>query len=214
MLPVSASTVVKETFVGTVSGTDGDGLFGAIGASLDTTFNVSFLFNPTNGYSSGVGYLQLAGGIAVGPPSPSLGVTISISGKSVLIDGDYSSGFDIYNSQYWHPPVYTFGTTAYAVPTNNTFFHSDGINFDVQSASADVPTPTSITSPFLYVVQPGDISGGALVLGNDSLSFVPTSVMLSDITLSVPEPSTSAMLLLGFATIGLATLLHRPRIVT
>jgi hypothetical protein len=72
-------------------------------------------------------------------------------------------------------------------------------NTSIFSTSPSAPAPSSVTSPFSYSYQSGDISNGQFVFGSEQLNLFPATVTL---TTAVPEPSTWTMMILGFTGIG------------
>jgi hypothetical protein len=64
--------------------------------------------------------------------------------------------------------------------------------------SLSSPDPTSINSTFSYSFNSGDVNSGDFTLGGDNITLLSTQVTMS----AVPEPSTWAMMILGFFGVG------------
>jgi len=67
------------------------------------------------------------------------------------------------------------------------------------STNANAPSPSSVNSPFSYSFQSGDFNNGIFVFDGEQLNLSSTTVTLAA---AAPEPSTWAMMILGFAGVG------------
>jgi PEP-CTERM motif len=207
----AAATLVGVTYWGTVfDGYDVTGVFGTAGANLDgDSYVAHYVFDTTQGdtYSSAT-YNYAYGGSAYGVASPLVSASVTINGNSVSIVGDYYAQIDGYNdggfSEQFHLAEHY--TNDGITVTNN--YNDDSI----WSNSGAIPS--SLTKPFTYNVAPGDgtysyvlISTYDYATGNyDTYTYADAS--LTRLTVgpvgSVPEPSTWAMMMLGFAGLGFA----------
>ena len=188
------ATVVYVTYTGTVSsGNDPGAVFGQAGSLRGKSFEVSYVFdtgsfadtNPTEDF--------VFGGTAFGRPSPLIdpavltigGVSINISGNSVGEIQGINQGPGAFSEQLHR----AYDTNGSAVE-NSIFNYSGGLS-------------ASITSPFIYHVTSND--GGASdfsafgASGNMSVDTLTVSLIPVS---AVPEPSTWAMMIVGFASVG------------
>jgi hypothetical protein len=192
----AAADVVTETFVGTVRDAISNGsVFGSVDAN--TSYTATYTFDISIGLLGspqlgGTGGFTVSGGSNLSAPTPSLSATMTINGVTVSFIGDAYAGLLVDNSSN---NGYPFGAGSHVEASNGNF--SENI---IQTASGiGLPNPTSLATPFSYTAQNGDnASGGFLGYGYD-LSLTPTNVTLTD---AVPEPSTWAMMILGFLGLG------------
>jgi hypothetical protein len=85
-----------------------------------------------------------------------------------------------------------FYSTGYVEPSSGQW---------IFSYDPGAPNVTSLITPYsyTYVSTSGDTNAGAFVFGGDNLTLVNSTVTVVD---GVPEPSTWAMMILGFGGIG------------
>lgn len=190
--------VVTETYTGTVIGTDYAGYFGASGASLNTTYTATYVFNTSvsgaYNYNNGSTFRTDGGGAINGyPTTPSISASLTVNDQpfteavaganlGYLLASNLSSG--------------NFHTIAEADMSYGELFYNFLYTQDPSS-----PYPTSLSSPFSYTYNPVGSSSryGYFSFGGDSLYLTPGTVTLTD---AVPEPSTWAMMILGFCGLG------------
>jgi hypothetical protein len=198
----ASAAIVTETFTGTVTGVDTAGFFVTAGASLDTTFTAQYFWNTANGISNNsTGFFEQHGGSRAGTTSPSIGANLIINGITYSTNGNADSQLFLFNSD----GGIKFG--AFSEVNPETTSGADMFTWIHNVNGVGVPFPTSVSSPFsTYTVQVGDFVGGGFTIGGDSLTLTPTTVELSstvdELSAGVPEPSTWAMMILGFAGIG------------
>lgn len=206
----ASATTITEVFTGTVSQLSGnDTLFGGT-VSVGDQFTATYVFDTSLGQqTSSTGMFGLQGS-----PSPLTSVSLSIGGTSLPLDGSGFGQLEIFNTDY---VSLKFGTAAYAANAAQDTVLSMG----VQSATdnpGSVPFPTSLTSPFSYTTDPyWDYRSGQLgepggTSNNPNLiNFSISSVTLSvgDNVGAVPEPSTWAMMILGFVGLGCMAYRHK-----
>jgi hypothetical protein len=205
------ATIVDVTYSGAIYGVSYNGNFNGIdaanlfggGSLVNKTATVTFTFDTSvspiqNSFNSN----YIRGGSNVGGTvSPGIQATITINGISHTIGGSYDSLIKAYSdfagSQSQHEL-------------------SDGTNFVNASASAIAGAlPASITTPFSYAAIP--LPGGTVVpttgtikLDGEFILFTPTSISESiAVSPAVPEPSTWAMMVLGFFGVGFLTYRRR-----
>jgi hypothetical protein len=184
----ASAAIVTETFTGTVAGTDSGGFFGTANTSLNTTFIATYVFDTNNvGPGFSPGSTDIYGGSGYPLPDPLISATLVINGHTFSSNGSWASELTVRNNAAFQG--YAFAGTAW-----DRYF-----NTGILSTSPNAPAPISVTSPFSYSYQSGDISNGHFVFGSEQLNLFPTTVTL---TAAVPEPSTWAMMILGFAGIG------------
>jgi PEP-CTERM motif-containing protein len=207
LIPTSASAdIVTETFTGTVSGTDIDGFFGAPNASLapTTTFTATYVFDTNNvspGFTrTGVGLQYIYGGTEYSNLDPLVSSTLVINGHTFSSNGPYLSELYVNNHLNSFFEGYSF-SQASGFP--NEYFY----NY-IYSTNASSPNPADLTSPFSYAFQNGDQNNSLFVFDTEQLTLLSTTVTVTD---GVPEPSTWAMLILGFAGIGFVAYRRKSR---
>jgi hypothetical protein len=188
------ATVVYVTYTGTISrGDDPSGVFGQAGSLNGKSFEASYVFDTGSFPDTSLTENFVFGGTAFGTPSPVIdpavltigGVSINIRGNSVGEIQGINQGPGAFSEQL-HRAYDTNGS----VLENSIFNYSGGL-------------PASITTPFIYQVT--SIDGGS-----SDFSAFGASGNMSDDTLTVsltplsavPEPSTWAMMILGFVGLG------------
>jgi hypothetical protein len=210
--PASA-TLIDAIWTGTVGpagGTiDGAGLFGPTGANLSgDSFTATFELDTSKGtpwFAIPAGENYLIGGSLYGQDSPVIDAKLTINGKTATVSGAYNGSvqaFDGYPSvgnQQWNGVYY--GKNSLWLYVADAFLSPSGnipITFDV---------------PFSLTFGSADAGSGFLgyqTAGLDtSLNLSPTSLTYEYPTSAAPaagapEPSTWAMMLLGFAGLGYA----------
>jgi PEP-CTERM motif len=211
----ASAEIITVTYTGTVTGGwDTTGVFGstAPNAYVGDTYTEVFEFDSTLGSTwIANNSTQYAGawGITGGPNdpnhsspvSPGISVTMYLNGHSASFSG----------ASYGHIMGLNIAPGYGEQSGINTSMSDAGIG----SATASIGSPTggnagvpsSIFIPYTYVAQPGD-NGNAdfgLNIGPSGLNVhtVASEVQLTvDGVGAVPEPSTWAMMILGFAGVG------------
>jgi hypothetical protein len=181
--------VVSVTYDGVISiNQNADNLFGG-GSLAKDQVTVKYTFDTSLGsdQTSQTGTHNTSGGGLFLNTSPSLGATVTINGQSVTINGNFYGIL----SETSSAGRYGSFQNAWAWSDHN----NDQVSSFVEANAESMPD--SITTPFSYSVQPGDFAVGNFQIGNTSASFDVTSIAEA-----VPEPSTWAMMLLGFAGVG------------
>jgi hypothetical protein len=203
----ASADIVTETYTGTVTGIDYAGYFGVAGASLNanTAYTATYVFNTSvpgaYNFNNGVTFRTSGGIVAYGYPiTPSVSASLTVNDHTFaetvaganlgyLLASNISSGY--------------FRTVAEADVSYGQLFYNWLYTQDPSS-----PYPTSLSSTFTYTYRPVGSSSrfGYFGFGGDSLYLTPDKVTLTD---GVPEPSTWAMMILGF--IGLGLMAYRKR---
>ena len=208
--PASA-TIIDVTYRGTVSagGTD-DTDFLEIGTNLNgDSYVATFVFNTAVGIDlNGPPTWQAFGGsqIWAGTTSPLISAIVTIDGAPVSINSGGAatvtgiSGPNLTSKQQV--------LVSYTLSTPSIVYDFNSVDV-IYGLSGDLPG--NLNSSFTYDVEPNDgvdanflfyefIPNGAI------LEHIQGNVDLSSVTVSagVPEPSTWAMMLLGFAGLGFA----------
>jgi PEP-CTERM motif len=207
----ASAEIITVTYTGTVTGGwDTGGVFGSTAANAYLgdpytevfTFDSSLgsLYNPANS-TEYAGTWGLTGGPQSGAPtavSPGISVTMNLNGYSFSFSGVENGHIQALNI----PPGY--GEQS-GISTTMT---EQGIGSATASIGSPTGGPTGIPAdifiPFTYFAQPGD-DGNADFLVPIGPSGVDIHTFASEVQLSVgavPEPSTWAMMILGFAGIG------------
>jgi hypothetical protein len=205
--PASA-TIVNAKWTGTItSGVDVLGIFGAANADLSgLAFTGDFLYDTSLGttlYSSPTGtFVEGGPGVASGGQSPVLKTSITINGATDTIVPDNAGQIGATNGQ---------PTIVNEIFQNGQSSGGNQILLDVfntlNQISGDIPA--TIDVPLTYTLGANDTGGGFATLGGGlegfSLSPVIVTYSIPSITPGVPESSTWAMMLIGFAGLGLAS---------
>jgi hypothetical protein len=195
----ASADIVSVTYTGTISSvssssgaTDGLNLFGG-GNLAGDNFQVVFTFDTSKGTLTGDSLSQTLNspGTAFSPTS------ITISNQTQLLTETFgglaSTGFDGV-----HETV--SGTSAGFVAGMNFSIGTGGINATAVSAPL-------LTDDFTTSIPCGNGCGGfgTLTLGGEDIEFTPLEAIAQDgssVTSAVPEPSTWAMMILGFCGLG------------
>jgi hypothetical protein len=200
-VPAHASVAVL-TFTGVVNfGTDG-GIFGPV--YLGDPYTVQYFFDTSLGIHTST---EIFGGGSSGFPSPSLGAVVTINGQSFTICGTFAGdlgvgGFDGAGQ-----------TGAGAIVVDN--YGSLG-SVQISQSFATLSRTFSLDTPFTYTIGPNDAHSGTLLVQNfgwtQNIPIQTNSGWLADIEFdpetvtysvaAVPELSTWAIMLIGFAGVG------------
>lgn len=186
----ASAAVVVETFTGTVSGNDVSGLFGAKGAILSTTFTTTYVIDTSllgakqTNDPNGIGTY---GGSLYSASSPVSSATITINGITL------SEGTSFYSEHFIDPATGAFLATGYAEDGTGSILYNI-----VANADPSAPHLTSLDTPFSYTVSVNSQNEGEFDFLSDRLVLFNKTVTVA----AVPEPSTWAMMILGFAGVG------------
>ena len=188
----ASADIVTLTYTGTVAGTDYAGYFGPPGADLtNAAFTAVYVFDTDIGiHGSGIPFTTYAYGL----PTPAISAKLNINGQTFTTNGSYFSELYIQSSTLGNfqafAEVVSGGGPYYPYLYNN-----------VVTNDPNAPSPTSLTSPFTYTFQENGVNDGFFWDGVDERLMLYTGT----VTLShaVPEPSTWAMMILGFVGVGL-----------
>ncbi len=210
--PASA-TIVDVVYKGIVtSDYDQTGIFGTVGGSNDLvgdSYTAKFVFDTTKGYAYDYpGYYQYAyGGSAYGNASPVISATVTIGSKTVAVPSSYFS--EVYSQ---NPGYYGSGEQYHLAES----YSYDGNNYQYGYSQSYVygnsgTIPYSLTGPFKYTLAGGDYGyqnyenyAYNYTSGQQIYTYVNADVSSLTVTSGVPELSTWAMLMLGFAGLGFA----------
>jgi hypothetical protein len=193
----ASADIVTLTYTGVVgSGADTSGYFGTAGANLtNDAFTATFVFN-TN--LPGAAEYQFAahGGSTYGIPSPAISATLTINGQTFNVDPT------IYADFQESPISSNLGFQAFAGvgPIAND---SVSLALNVSTSDPNAPEFGSLAAPFSYTYVTGGDNLGHFIFGADNLSLFSNTVTQTNPASAVPEPSTWAMMILGFAGLGL-----------
>jgi hypothetical protein len=188
------ATVVYVTYTGTISrGDDPSGVFGQAGSLNGKSFEVGYVFDTGSYPDTNPALNFVFGGTNFGSPSPLIDpAVLTIGGVSIDIRGNLVGEIQGINqgpgafSEQLHSAWDTNGS----VVENSIFNYSGGL-------------PATITTPFIYHVTSND--GGSSDFSafgaSGNMSVDTLTVSLTPLS-AVPEPSTWAMMILGFVGLG------------
>ncbi|SHM37477.1 PEPxxWA-CTERM sorting domain-containing protein [Bradyrhizobium lablabi] len=214
VFPAQAANIVTATYTGTI--TSGTGCPSAFACTqLDgSSFKLVFNYDPTTaGFQRDTpNYSHAFGGGSLGTV-PIISESFSINGGTALNFSNFDSGAifsfnDEFESSLGHSSSFTISTPQ--------LFFAEKADAQITSLS-NTSIPLSLTSPFTYTVQAGDTSSGSiryqttdfngffeLVFADLSPTSLTVTVAESSLA-AVPEPSTWAMMILGFCGLGFMT---------
>ena len=184
--------IVTETFTGTVTGTDTAGYFGTAGGSVNNTFTAVYVFNTspsaTYAYNNNGPTYYTYGGSEYSAPTPVTSAALTINGRTFTTNGSFFSELFTVGQGF-------FETESYVKPLgDSSVFYNE-----IYTTSSNAPGPTSLTSPFTYSYVGGGTNLSSFTIGGDSLTLSSLTVTLVD---AVPEPSTWAMMIMGFGGVS------------
>jgi hypothetical protein len=203
----ASATLIDVIYKGAVKdGTDGIGLFGPAGADLTgdafvATFNMDTskgapLFTATENY--------IHGGTAYGIESPMIKATLEINGKSAAIDGSVNGSVQAF-----------LGQPGVANQQSHEVTDGGGNALLLYVTDANLASvgniPFTIDVPLDFTFDSSDTGGifGTFHSGNlaTALDFSPTELIYQYPSTdggggAVPEPSTWALMLLGFVSLS------------
>jgi hypothetical protein len=205
----ASAAIMDVTYTGTVtsgglgSGIDWLGFFGTAGANLIGSSWVATYTSDTS-----LGYLissssknDVYGGSKFGTTSPVLSSMITINGVGKAVGGSYFGEDFGYNdgssSQQYH--IAQSGQPGQLQTLQNSISTHNGSLL------------ASITTPFSHTVDANDSQTSYFLddLSGENFYANLTSLTVSEHVTAVPEPSTWAMMLLGFAGVGFMTYSRR-----
>jgi hypothetical protein len=216
----ASATIVRETFTGAISGGDGAignpaydrlGLFGPVDANLlGDAYTATYVFNSALGALTSSACSPASAGCPTGentlsgPP-----VTLPLVSESLIINGkSFSFGGVTFPVNY----AQMVGINGGPADPSDVFAEVEA-NSDLNSLRDDLRLtngglPSSLVAPFSYTVHAGDGADftdsffqADTSKGLDRFEFSIAAVTLAS---GVPEPSTWAMILVGFACLGIA----------
>ena len=202
----ASATIIDVIYKGSViegSGPDDLGLFGAVGGSLvGDAFIATFEMDTSKGNNLSTPTENLIeGGIVYGVESPMLSATLEINGKTADVGIGTSGTVQSFLGQ---PGVANQQT--HIVQGTNLML----LNVSDASGASVGNIPFTIDVPLTFTLDSSDTGFGQ---ANFSSSGITTALSLSPTQLiyqypspdgAAPEPSTCAMMLLGFAGLGYA----------
>ncbi len=197
-MATASAAVVDITYTGTVSAGSHSGLFGTPGDLTGANFVLEFRFDTSvpGIVSNSDPTINFAyGGTAFGIPAvPGLSASITINGFTQSVTPTFDSQIVGINS----------GLTSQQVH----YARADTSNgFQASITNSNGLLPATIDVPFAYTVQPGDQMQGFFRFDNifgsayGELTFATLTETVEGVS-AVPEPSTWAMMILGFCGVG------------
>jgi len=212
----ASADIVTITYTGYVNlgAQDVKGVFGG-GDLTGKSYVAKYTFDSSLGtpFSNGIAN-TVTGGSGYGVPTPLLSGTVTINGVGHAMPLGYTDQMYAYNdggsAQVQHEG--RFYENAGGIITENQVFNRITNN---TTAPYTVLLPLSLTAPFTYTLDANDgynasvyfskvdYNQGGIFLDYVNLTATLTGFEISDPSVgAVPEPSTWAMMILGFAGIG------------
>jgi hypothetical protein len=193
LLSTSAfADIVTETYTGTVIGIDYAGYFGTAGSDLsNATFTATYVFdtNHIGSTPSSSAFITSIRGFNLN--TPAISASLAIEGQTLTFTGAglYYSELLVQNLASGHFQSYAQVHSISGADLSNYIYTND------PNAPNNL---TLLTTPFSYTL-PGNENSTLFQYGADNLTLLSNTVTL---TAGVPEPSTWAMMILGFACVG------------
>ena len=212
----ASADIVTVTYTGIVNpgAQDQNGRFGG-GNLTGTTYVAQYIFNSSIGNLSSTGTANaVTGGTGVPAPSPLLSGTVTINGVSQAMPRGYTDQMYAYNDGTSAQVEHTgrFYENLGGITTENTVFNRITNNTTLPFTTL---LPLSLTAPFADTLDANDGYTASVDFlsvdynqGGAFLDYVHLTATLTGFQISgpsvgaVPEPSTWAMMILGFAGVG------------
>ena len=203
VFPAQAN-IVTATYTGTI--TSGTGCTPACTELDGSSFKLVFNYDPTTaGFQSDTANSSHAFGGGLLGTVPIISESFSINGGPALNFSNFDNGaIYSYNDEFGS----SLGHSSSFEISNPTLFFVENAAAYINGPSNSIPL--SLTSPFTYTVQAGDTSIGSIAYRTTDFNrffellfadLLPTTLTVT-VAESVPEPSTWAMLILGFACVS------------
>jgi hypothetical protein len=199
LLSTSAfADVVTETYTGTVTGYDVGGYFGSRGSDLSgADFTATYVFDTDRTGSAQNSGSAITSTTGFNLNSPAISAYLAINGQTFSFTSNaiYYSELLVQNLASGHFQSFAQVHSISGADLTNYIYTND------PNAPANL---SLLTAPFSYTLNSQfDYDNSNLFqYGSDSLTLLSTTVTLTD---GVPEASTWAMMILGFAGIGAMT---------
>jgi hypothetical protein len=209
MASQASATIVNVTYQGIVtSDYDETGIFGTVGGSNDLvgqSYTAKFTFDTSLGTSGSnpapYANQQAYGGTAYGSgiTSPVTSATVTIGSVTVSVPAIYQGIVAAYQNTDGYGQQYHFARAN----GGSSYVYSEAYVY-----AYDGSVPFTLTGPFTYTPTGQNshlnfYSRGTDGFGSYEYTSVRASVTSLTVTSGVPEPSTWAMIILGFAGVGI-----------
>lgn len=215
--PASAATV-NITYTGTLdSGYDQYNTWGTGNTNLSGdqfklvfTVNTAALSYHATYNTPYYAYDQVYGGAAYGNALP-VSAVLTISGHSEVVAGSYYGG--AINEQFYPAWGYTYSLTkgeVYGTSYDNS--SKSYVSAAVYTANNSYLFPNSLTTPFDVAVDGSNVAyNGQFSLASPDLINTYGQFTITNVASSVPELTTWAMMILGFAGVGFMAYGRKPK---
>jgi hypothetical protein len=189
---------VTETYTGTVTGYDVGGYFGPRGSDLSNAdFTATYVFDTNHSGSTQSSSSAITSTTGFNLNSPAISASLVINGQtfSFASNGIYYSELLVQNLASGHFQSFAQVHSISGADLTNYIYTNDP-NAPANLSLLTMPFSYNLNSQFDYD------NSNLFQYGSDSLTLLSTTVTLTD---GVPEASTWAMMILGFAGIGAMT---------
>jgi hypothetical protein len=203
----ASASIVTQTYSGTAAGSNDLGLFGIQG-SVNTAFTATFVFD-TDTIGAGTqtnasGTIRNLYGGSVGTVSPLLSASLTINGQT----------FSFPTTANLSQTIVDYSAGIFQAQSSVSDANNNSLLVRIYTTDPAAPTGASVETPITYTpvpkfsvpVTPSYFQHGS---GAENTLTLTASMLTVTVAGSVPEASTWAMMVLGFAGVGFLTYRRR-----
>jgi opacity protein-like surface antigen len=195
----ASAAIVNFTYTGTIlSGSDQYNTWGTGNSDLKgDSFGLVFTVNtdgPFHGFDN-ASYDEVYGGANYGLGTTPVNAVLTIGGTSISVPGSFlGTALNVQD------PAGNASATEEEVSADNSFGNS--VLAEARSSSNPTLFPYSLTTPFNIPIAGDILADGNFSLKDPGAINTYGNFNITNVTSAVPEPSTWAMMILGFCGIG------------